>query len=935
MKRTFWFILFILLVCSSIWSWNEDVLLASSHYKDWEAGALGIGAVYSCWQESVDSSYVIKIQGMDLSGEDIWDEPAEISQNALRTDYYQIICGEDGAVFISWCSYQQEWTPECIYIQKINDNGELLWEEPGTMMYYNTTNYTLESDRMGGVYLIENNTNSVRAWHLDSDGATVAGWEYGIELGTSYWVDYEITEAGDIAILRNPLDREPGMYFQILQGDGSYYYAGNGIWCFDSNEEGAELEIRPSGGYLFAAVFEGSVYGNVMLSDEEFLYEEAVILGEEGEGALLPDMKFQGGSCNLTFTNWQEHEIDIWQYNEDLEFQYSNPGLYFDRNIDNIQYKPNGNVLIIEGYNDDLVIREYNSVGNLISPEDGWFASYYGLDYIGGNDAGDCYLMRELYSSASEKNIRCQGLNIESEPIFEGDGHLIFQSIQLSPRKCEIITQSDRTILCWWECENNWLSYRVQYLDEEGNPLLPDGGLVVISKEVQYSEFKTLIIEDNSIIFCEIDHNWMRSDESCNLHKIVFDEEPYLAWGEDGIELSEDRGIHPEAIKRGEDNYFIYWGNSSNIMCGQLLVDGEFQLPADYSLGVNYNEIISVTGNYCVYKSPSSINVIHWSENLDWDWEEPVLLTARSYFDGDSFAFLSEGNLVIYWLSYERAQMTDYSWRIKKQVITPAGEKLLPQYGDQVYDNGEDEIRKFYYLEDTDQILLLCGSRIEFRIRYMSKEGIVQNDDYICISGLDGRTICDIYTENGYLLVQSIFFDEETCRMLGLAIFDFEGNSVEGLPGVDIGVHKDYYNFANIVGTEEGIYYIWCEYPTQSTEYSGDKLYAQKLTFNPAQENESEIDKPFYDLTAYPNPFNPQTTITFSLSETSDVKLFVYNIKGQKVKTLLKDKLEYGTHSVVWSGDDELGRKASSGVYFFQLKIDRKTEKVKKCLLLK
>lgn len=69
----------------------------------------------------------------------------------------------------------------------------------------------------------------------------------------------------------------------------------------------------------------------------------------------------------------------------------------------------------------------------------------------------------------------------------------------------------------------------------------------------------------------------------------------------------------------------------------------------------------------------------------------------------------------------------------------------------------------------------------------------------------------------------------------------------------------------------------------------------------------------------YPNPFNPSTTIRYSLDSAQPVDLAVYNLKGQRVKTLAKDSKTAGNHSVVWNGLDESGRPVSSGVYLVRL----------------
>ena len=85
----------------------------------------------------------------------------------------------------------------------------------------------------------------------------------------------------------------------------------------------------------------------------------------------------------------------------------------------------------------------------------------------------------------------------------------------------------------------------------------------------------------------------------------------------------------------------------------------------------------------------------------------------------------------------------------------------------------------------------------------------------------------------------------------------------------------------------------------------------------------------------YPNPFNPETTISFSIPEESKVELAVYNIKGQKVKTIVKDYFEKGFHKLIWNGKDSTGKEVGSGVYFYKLNVNGNSKSVKKCLLLK
>ncbi|NQV19104.1 MAG: T9SS type A sorting domain-containing protein [Armatimonadetes bacterium] len=84
----------------------------------------------------------------------------------------------------------------------------------------------------------------------------------------------------------------------------------------------------------------------------------------------------------------------------------------------------------------------------------------------------------------------------------------------------------------------------------------------------------------------------------------------------------------------------------------------------------------------------------------------------------------------------------------------------------------------------------------------------------------------------------------------------------------------------------------------------------------------------------YPNPFNPATTISFTLKEATEVKIDIYNITGQHVKTLLNVHLEADNHNIVWNGNDNEGRSVSSGIYFYKMQAGKYTS-TKKMILLK
>ena len=84
----------------------------------------------------------------------------------------------------------------------------------------------------------------------------------------------------------------------------------------------------------------------------------------------------------------------------------------------------------------------------------------------------------------------------------------------------------------------------------------------------------------------------------------------------------------------------------------------------------------------------------------------------------------------------------------------------------------------------------------------------------------------------------------------------------------------------------------------------------------------------------YPNPFNPRTAIPFDLPTEAAVRLMVYDIAGQRLRTLLNRNLPAGHHQATWDGTDGSGKLMGSGVYLFRLR-GESFDQVGRMLLLK
>ncbi|HMA76278.1 MAG TPA: FlgD immunoglobulin-like domain containing protein, partial [Candidatus Krumholzibacteriaceae bacterium] len=100
------------------------------------------------------------------------------------------------------------------------------------------------------------------------------------------------------------------------------------------------------------------------------------------------------------------------------------------------------------------------------------------------------------------------------------------------------------------------------------------------------------------------------------------------------------------------------------------------------------------------------------------------------------------------------------------------------------------------------------------------------------------------------------------------------------------------------------------------------------------EEDPNEISG--YALNAiYPNPFNPSTSIEFSLSKRGNVEVNVYDVEGKLVKSLFSGSKQAGTHTVRWNGTNTKGQSVVSGIYFCRLQLQGMKGVTRKMVLLR
>jgi hypothetical protein len=341
-------------------------------------------------------------------------------------------------------------------------------------------------------------------------------------------------------------------------------------------------------------------------------------------------------------------------------------------------------------------------------------------------------------------------------------------------------------------------------------------------------------------------------------------------------------------------------------------------------------------------------------EQIDDHWVSEILHLPRlgyiseinAIFPGEGYEF-RVGREIVWFGNFEDEGAS--TWNVNSDdewldnTVSYEGEYSLrhrrfPDSGDNIITNLENRIRRYsdgnYSLHG--YIKTQNGAGVTIQARYYQNR--------------TGATLLDI--ENVGTPVSGdldwTYFQKELTLPEGTNYFDICSNS-------DCPANGEAFSWFDNVGliewTEwEAIDYFPVEVINPNDYYylqvrTSDLLESGTVTFTETNygnyqvkyDNNTSSVPPTVSLRGnYPNPFNPETTIRFTTRNTKkNTELVIFNIKGQKVKTLVNEVLPVGEHSVVWDGKNTNNKAVASGIYLYNLKVGNKSLATKKCLLLK
>ncbi len=188
--------------------------------------------------------------------------------------------------------------------------------------------------------------------------------------------------------------------------------------------------------------------------------------------------------------------------------------------------------------------------------------------------------------------------------------------------------------------------------------------------------------------------------------------------------------------------------------------------------------------------------------------------------------------------------------------------------------------------------------------------------------------------------IQVVWVTQSENNNLGFNVLRSEINDVadaakingDVIPGCNSSSEKTY-DFIDQDVEYEQRYFYWLE----SIDLNNNSKYFGPVDITIEREKDEDTAEDFYRLgiqAIYPNPFNPTTNINYSIKDEGLVEISVFNLKGQKVKTLVSKVSDAGDFSISWHGDTDNGEDTSSGVYFIRMNTVNHIE-TRKVLMIK
>ena len=977
--------------------WQENgIPVRHGENIDWSGISVSTadGNLVCVWSDTRNGDRGIFAQKMSPDGVHLWeDEGIEVNDAEKIQDFPVAVSVENNAVIVAWWDNRNEDIPE-IRAQKINANGNLLWQNDGIILSSNENiieQIFIVNDGTDGAlffWRVNDYPNKLYGTHILGDGSIATGWgTNGKLIISSFFYDIDIIADGynGVVIAWEDVNYPiRDLYMQRVDSSGNLLWGSSGIpLCIEENtQDNVTITTDNNGIYYFFwrdnrnspgyDIYMQKVdqNGNKLWLEDGLVHEDAYsyeilsVMGNDNNSIICwrqlngihDELYAQKIDINGNIL-WEPSGLPIctenyWGNTDLLSDNYGGCWVTFSR----ADYYPNSDIYIQHVNSEGAILLEENGISVCsdenfqeqpsvnttinddiyISWEDrrtGSMSIYSqvlnydgliqlpenGIEIFGGlsGDSRDIEIL-QYYDNPfliwrdkryfNDDQIYIQSLNIDGSPVFQEDGIpiTIFTGHDQDNFDAVLNQNSNTIAIVWEEVRADFQQIYAQAVDIYGNSLWNENGLLVGEYLLGQQELPQISVKENND---ELEYyiGWtdFRDWEYAIYGQKIIDGE--LQWEEEGKLIAAPTGY--DNLEDIVENFYIWHGGSwPNYDIFVKLVDGNGNTapgwPED-GLEIcnvenqqrNPQGIIIPQGLLIIWEDCRSGERDIYGQIVTYDgnilWQENGLPLVVQENDQDNFKFFFDDGLYLVWQDFRSS--SNYNWEIYAQKFDEDGNELWQEGG--VLVAGVDETDCSYpdLVKVGNKIFIVWGERINYDARNIKAQ----------LLGEDGEMLWQ---------PQGIFICEEFMDQ----------------------------NHPKVVSNgEDDVYIAWQD--GRATIYDLTSImgiYAQKFHVEQTSIENEVIPNTNFILSNYPNPFNPETTIKFTTEHTENTEIVIYNIKGQKVKTLecinrVNAKTTRSFYSISWDGTDYNNQPVSSGIYFYKLEVNNRKIATKKCLLLK
>jgi len=969
--------------------WQDyGIPVRQGDYVNWEKIAVAVDdEIIFFWTDYRSGNISIWAQKTDANGDLLWENDVLICGVAGEQREIRAVAGSDGTVIVCWEDERNNFDLD-IYAQKIDVEGNLLWQENGIpVCVYDDYQYWIEilADNSGGFFAFwkdhrDQSQGNIFGSHFSSSGSIEDGWQVNgdqiFENGFPAWPLKVITDGSNGVILICTMTNYPEdgiLAGQRISESGELLWGDSGITIQESADIQSHLSIAKITASEFILTWSdsawedpGDIYARKFNISGELLWENEIAVCPNDRYQDSPQIVASGdGTAIIAWqenTNYNDEDIYAQKIDSDGNVLWSETGIpvsiaestqfYFDMISDD----SGGFRIIWRDYRDgnSIYYQHVNTDGEFELTENGELICDIAPEYrpaIKTNGSNEHFIIW-LDKRTNSDEIFLQVLDENNEILLQENGVRLIAGISGRAGNYMLHENSNEPVIIWEDTRYDQDIY-MQILLDNGEPYFEDNGLNISfpdSNQIRHSH--SAFSADNGIIAYIYE-----TGQGDKVLVQAVDLNGNMLWGENGLEIAiSSYGYYDKIISYNinEQNFYIGYPDYVDFfnpivyvqkidLNGNMLWDNVVLVQSD--AGEEF-QLIDVVEDFFV-----------WIRN---EWPYSDLLVKKLDENGNTAPGWLDDGLVIsenlYWNSNIKHQKTseglfltwiepDDDFNIYGQIITDNGVILWEEGGLQLcsalYDQDDQEL--CYY---NDQIYLVWtdfrnGSDYDIYMQKYDLSGapLWENDLLINISPTTDETEPLIIDINNNLLVIWKEYDNnnETYSAIKAQLVSASGELIWDPEGETI---KETFSYSNIheiqvvSGENDCVYVSWYDTYSNGAE-SFKNIFAQKFIVDDTGITAYEIpDQSNAGVKNYPNPFNPYTVISFETTDSRIItELDIYNLKGQKIKNLLEEVISSGEHKIIWDGSDMNDRSVPSGIYFYKLRSGDKEETGKMILL--